>query len=226
MLTLAIDTAAAACQACVHDSAGDRIAGRCVEIIGRGHAERLMAVIDAALADASTELSAIDRLAVTVGPGSFTGIRVGVATVRGLALALGCDAVGVETLEAVGAFASLTAGGPVLAVIDARRGEVYGQLFDAAGAARGEPAAMTPEQAARLARDAGAALAGSGAALIAEGLAGEAMLPVVSGAETVDIATVARIAASRAGPFGRPAPLYLRGADAKPQAGFAVARRQ
>lgn len=222
MRTLAIDTAAAACQACIHDRTDDRICGISVEIIGRGHAERLMAVIDAALAEASLDLSNIERIAVTVGPGSFTGIRVGVSTARGLALALKRDCVGITTLEAIGSPVAKAASRPVLAVIDARRGEVYAQLFAADGTAISEAAAMHPGEAARMALEAGAALAGSGAAIVA---ADAVDLTVIGGDGPIDIAAVARLASSREGPFERPAPLYLRGADAKPQAGFAVARK-
>lgn len=223
MLTLALDTAAEACAAAIHDSDGDRIAGAVSETIGRGHAERLMAVIDAALAEAGVALSAIGRIAVTVGPGSFTGIRVGVSTARALALALGCDAAGISTLEAIGALAAIGNGSPVLAVIDARRGEVYAQLFDTSGEPASAPAALEPAAAAELAAKAQAALAGSGAEIVAA--ASSLSLPILTRESVVDIAAVARRAAKLSGPFERPSPLYLRGADAKPQTGFAIARK-
>lgn len=226
MLTLAIDTAAAACQAAIHDSDGDHIPGLAGEIIGRGHAERLMAVIEAALDEAGVDLDRIGRVAVTVGPGSFTGIRVGVSAARGLALALGIPSVGVGSLEAIGIPAAATSGSPVLAAIDARRGEVYAQLFDGRGLSMNEPGVMTPAGAAARADSAGASLAGSGAGIVAASaeMSG-GRLPILSDSETVDIAAVARIGAGRAGPFEKPKPLYLRSADARPQAGFAVARK-
>lgn len=225
MLTLAIDTAADACAACVHESVGDRVLCALGEEIGRGHAERLMAVIDACLAEASVEIGAIGRIGVTVGPGSFTGIRVGVATARGLALALGCPAVGISTLEALGSAGAFSAGLPVLAVIDAKRGEVYAQLFRPDGSAVGPAVAVSPETAANLAREAGASLAGSGAGIVAAAASGVHALQILPKAAMVDIAQVARLASARPGPFESPKPLYLRSADAKPQAGFALARK-
>ena len=89
MLVLAIDTAGVDCSAAVYDSSSREILGSVVDNIGKGHAERLMSAIDEALAQASRSLSDIQRIAVVVGPGSFTGIRVGVAAARGLALSLG-----------------------------------------------------------------------------------------------------------------------------------------
>ncbi len=223
MLTLAMDTASAACQACVHDEAGRVLAVGC-EIIGRGHAERLMPVLDGALEAAAVDLSAIGRIVVTIGPGSFTGIRVGVSVARGLALALGRPCIGVGSLQALAASAG--GQGPVLAVVDAKRGEVYAALFDADLQPVAAPAAMTPAEAAELAERADARLTGSGAPLV------EAHLPkraeagrVVSVSDTVDMGALARLVAAGHGPFAPPKPLYLRGADAKPQQGFAVARR-
>ena len=226
MLTLAIDTASAACQACVHDSEADRVLGVSVEIIGRGHAERLMAVVDGALDAACAGLSDIDRIGVTVGPGSFTGIRVGVSAARGLALALGCECVGVDSLRALAAGQAEVAC-HVLAVVDARRGEVYAALFGrGAETVVVPPAAMSPGEAAALAVPADVRLAGSGAPLVA------AFLPtpgpperILSVSDIVEIGVVARLAAASGGPFDPPKPLYLRGADARPQAGFAVARK-
>ena len=103
MILLAIDTSSSGCFAAIHDSDSNVTLGFAGEDIGRGHAERLMAFVDAALDSAGVELSAIERIAVTIGPGSFTGIRVGVAAARGLSLALGVPAVGVSTLAAIAA---------------------------------------------------------------------------------------------------------------------------
>jgi tRNA threonylcarbamoyl adenosine modification protein YeaZ len=224
MLTLAIDTAADPSAASDHESVGDRVLGAVSEEIGRGHAERLMAVIDACLAEASVEIGAIGRIGVTIGPGSFTGIRVGVSAARGLALALGCPAVGISTLEAIGAAGALSGKSPVLAVIDAKRGEIYAQLFRPDGAAAGPAGAVSPEAAADVAHDADASLAGSGAGIVAAA-SGAHALHVLPGATSVDITRVARLASARPGPFESPKPLYLRGADAKPQEGFALARK-
>lgn len=222
MLTLAIDTASAACQAAIHD--GDRVVGACCEMIGRGHAERLIPVIDMALDEAGRAIGDIRRVAVTVGPGSFTGIRVGVSAARGFALALGCECVGVGSLDVLAAMAlPRAAGRAVLAVTDARRGEVYAALFAEDGTTLAAPAALSPEAAAAIALRQGVLLTGSGASLVLPFLGPGT--EVAFDTDTVDVAVLAQMAAGLSGPFDGPKPLYLRGADAKPQTGFAVARK-
>lgn len=223
MIVLALDTAGVDCSAAIYDSATARLLSSVVEPIGKGHAERLMAVIDEALAQAALPLAAMEKLTVVVGPGSFTGIRVGVAAARGLALALGVPCVGVTTLEAL-AFAHQVdhPGTPVVVAMDAKRGEIYTQAFDAAGLAVSDPAALPPEGVSELARLHSASLIGSFAARP------EAELDVnaeFAGRDRFDIGAVARIGAAKPGDANRPKPLYLRGPDAKPQTGFALERR-
>ena len=101
MTILAIDTSASLCAAAVFD--GELELGRSVIDIGKGHAEHLMGVIEAALAAANVTYAGMSRIVVAIGPGSFTGIRVGVSTARGLALALGVPAIGISNLDAVAA---------------------------------------------------------------------------------------------------------------------------
>ncbi len=98
MIILALDTAGVDCAAAVYDSGRDTMLGEASDMIGKGHAEHLMGIVDRALNQAGVALSAVDRIAVTIGPGSFTGIRVGVAAARGFALSLGVPAVGITTL--------------------------------------------------------------------------------------------------------------------------------
>src|SRR6478609_5780043 len=98
MRILAIDTALEACSAAVLDTeAGRTIAGESIDM-ARGHAEALMPLIARVMSDAQIDFSELGRIAVTVGPGSFTGMRVGIAAARGLALAAGRPAVGLSTL--------------------------------------------------------------------------------------------------------------------------------
>ncbi|MCD7108665.1 tRNA (adenosine(37)-N6)-threonylcarbamoyltransferase complex dimerization subunit type 1 TsaB [Rhizobium sp. DKSPLA3] len=222
MIVLAIDTAGTACNVALYDAARDVTLSTAGADIGRGHAERLMGFIDDALASAGVAMDKVDRIAVTIGPGSFTGIRVGVATARGLGLALGRPVVGISVLQALALSAlALAPGRPVLVVTDAKREEVYLQPFDG----EGQPTAEAE------ARDVGAAranfatfagtISGSGASLLRDDAADEA---IERPSDTADIAVVAKLGATVDPAIALPKPLYLRGPDVRSQAGFAVAR--
>ncbi len=218
MIVLAMDTAGPDCSAALYDSNSDSILSEVTENIGRGHAEKLMAVVDLALAEAGLELGAVERIAITIGPGSFTGIRVGVAAARGFALSLGVPAVGVPTLAVLAMQKRMeTPGVPVLAAMDAKRGEVHAQSFDADGRPTTEPAALAIADAIALARDFPGAIAGSAGPL----LRGE---EASGGPDRFPISIVARLASTADTDSGPPSPLYLRGPDAKPQSGFAIPR--
>lgn len=221
MLVLAIDTASADCAACLFDTGAGAVLASQSEMIGTGHAERLMGQIGAVLAEGGKTYGDIERISVSVGPGSFTGVRVGVAAARGLALALAIPAIGISTLEALAADArDALPGLPVLAAIDARRGQVYAQAFGADGIAVGEPTVVPMEEAEALALP-GAIIAGSGGSLLPTGVPPDRLL--FADRSTGAIATFARLAAARE-PHTAPVPLYLRAPDAKPQAGFALPR--
>jgi len=173
-----------------------------------------MAMIDEALDEAKLTLTDIDRIGVTVGPGSFTGIRVGVAAARGLSLALDKECVGISTL-AVLAEAAGSAVRPVLAAINAHRDEVYAQSFEN-GEPRGEPQLLQLDDYLARAAAPGIVLVGSASALVEDREA-------ETSPDHFPIDIVARLAAT-AKAQGKPKPLYLRGPDAKPQTGFAVPR--
>jgi len=132
MRVLAVDTSTmAGGVALVEDG---HIVGESLLDVRTTHSERLMLAIDRVLADAGWEPRRLNGLAVTVGPGSFTGLRIGLAAVKGLALALGCPIASVPTLDAMAAglpWAML----PVCAVLDARKGELYASLYRWDGAA-------------------------------------------------------------------------------------------
>lgn len=214
MIVLVLDTAAADCTAALYDSTADRLLACALETIGKGHAERLMAVIDAALDEAGLALQAVEKIAVTVGPGSFTGIRVGVAAARGLALALGIEAVGVSTLAVVALQArDAHPDEAVMVAMDARRGEVYTQMFTAGGEAAGAARLVSYDEGRALARECGALVAGSGRAIVLD--EAEETVPDRYGA-----LAIARLAMG--GAALPPKPLYLRSPDAKPSVGFAV----
>jgi tRNA threonylcarbamoyladenosine biosynthesis protein TsaB len=213
MNLLAIDTVAGLCAAALLDTSSGRELGRSVRNIGRGHVEQLMEVIEEALA--GRPYREIGRIGVAVGPGSFTGVRVGVSAARGLSLALGVPAAGISTLSALAAEAAdRHPHRKVLVAIAAGRGAAYWLEQDAAGIVTGGPdAAPIAAIASRLDRS-DWAVAGDAARLVA----GAAEITPAFGPEaaTADIATYARLAAL-ARPEGPPRPLYLRQADAKPQ---------
>ena len=219
MIVLALDTSGVDCSACVYDSASDRVLGEVCEMIGKGHAERLMAVIDGALQQAQLPLQKVERIAVTIGPGSFTGIRVGVAAARGFALSLGVKAVGITTLETLALHHLLTnPGRPVAVGLDAKRGEAYLQTFAADGSPLAEAMLLSLDDARGVLSGFDGAVIGSAAPLFA----GE---EIGSGSDHFPIASVARSAARKQAGQPKPAPLYLRGPDARPQTGFALARQ-
>src|SRR3954467_12203286 len=134
MRVLAIDTALDACSAAVLDTdRGEIIASESVKM-ARGHAEALMPLIARVMDAARLEFSELDRIAVTTGPGSFTGLRGGIAAARGIALAAGKPAVGLSTLSAYAApLIAKDDSIPVMAVIDARHDQVYLQVFSVGG---------------------------------------------------------------------------------------------
>lgn len=179
-----------------------------VEPMTRGHQERLAPLVAEVMAEAGVAFDRLDRVGVTIGPGSFTGLRVGLAFAKGLGAALSIPVVGVGVLEALAQPLS----GTVFAVLDAKRDQVYLQAF-ADGVAVSAPDALPPgTAAARLAELAGAGnvtLVGSGASLLSGALPGA----TVVAADHADPVAVARIAAVRL-PVP-PRPLYLRAPDAK-----------
>lgn len=224
MKLLAIDCAANLCAACVYDAAAGKELGRSVVDLGKGHAEHLMAVIEEALTTGGADYAGLGAIAVSTGPGSFTGLRVGVSAARGLALALKIPAIGVTTLEALAAQATETfPGRAVLAALDAGREEIHAALYDEASVLIYGPAVATLSQAAAMAVDRFPVLAGTAATQIAAS-AGRAFDVGLTSA-TADIAIYARLAATK-GEGEKPKPLYLRGADAKPQAGFILSRKK
>lgn len=217
MIILALDTAGVDCAAALYDSATRTVLAERCERIGKGHAERLTGMISEVMDEAGLPISAIERIAVTVGPGSFTGIRTGVAAARGLALALSIPAVGVTTLEVLAAaILEEHTRGPVVVAIDAKRGEIYAQAFDADGKPLNDAQAMDAAAVRDLAAQHAATVHGSALPL----LAGEN-----TGAEPdrFPAGLAARLASAIINPQ-KPKPLYLRAPDAKPQSGFALSR--
>src|SRR5215468_6655934 len=180
MRVLAIDTALEACSAAVFDIERGGITASESLPMARGHAEAVMPLIARVMDLAGAEFADLDRVAVTTGPGSFTGLRVGISAARGIALASGKPAVGVSTLAAFAApHIANEAGDSVVAAIDARHGHVYLQVLASAGRTLVGPQMATLEEAVRAATAAPARLVGSGAALIASAWPSDAAAPVV-----------------------------------------------
>jgi tRNA threonylcarbamoyladenosine biosynthesis protein TsaB len=215
---LAIDTALPAVSVCVLDE-GERepVAAQSVAM-EKGNAEALMPMIEKLMAQVQGGFASLDRVAVTVGPGSFTGIRIGVAAARGIALARGLDVVGVSTLAAFAAPLLVgDADGIVAAAIDARHGHVYFSAYGPGGHILTSPRILAVKEACRLLGGGRVRAAGSGAVLLREEAAltgGD--IAVANGAPAPDILAVARLGLA-ASPDNAPArPIYLKAPDAQP----------
>lgn len=225
---LALDCSAASCSAALwRDGA---IAAHRFEAMARGQAEALMPLVEAVMRAAEARYAELDLVAVTVGPGSFTGLRIGLAAARGIALAAGVPALGITSFAAVAAAVRADASDRDLAVaIDDRRGGVYWQEFDSAGRPIGEPRAVGPDQLAALSAarppQSRVLVVGDGAALVEQAFAGASGLTQFAfGVERnpPDAAQLARLAAGLAADrlAGRdsglpPVPIYLRAAEAR-----------
>ena len=213
MRVLIVDTALGACSAGVVEDG--RLLGLRTELMTKGHQERLAGMARDAVADAGGGFGALDRIGVTVGPGSFTGLRVGLAFAQGLGAGLDRPVVGVSTLDALAA--SVEVGGLVAAVIDARRGQVYARLFRdgvAQGAAEALPLDVAVERI--LEADAAPTLVGSGVQILSETFPdrlGDAVLKPLA-APTPE--ALARLTAAADPATALPRPLYLRAPDATP----------
>ncbi|PHY19361.1 tRNA (adenosine(37)-N6)-threonylcarbamoyltransferase complex dimerization subunit type 1 TsaB [Caulobacter sp. BP25] len=202
-MILSIDTCLGASSVAVFD--GERVLAARSESMTRGHQERIGIIAREAAAEAGITFTDLDRIGVTVGPGSFTGLRVGLAFAKGLATALSIPCVGVTTLEAL----AFGVDGFVAAVLDARMGQVYIQVFADRVALMAPDALGVGEAAARLAElysGGPATLIGSGAPLLADVLSGARVLTPAA----PDPVAIAKLAAARPAPSHSPRPLYLR----------------
>lgn len=212
-MILVIDTSGPECAAGIYDAGKNIIVAAKSETLGKGHAERLIPMIDEVLGEAGLSLKDMTRIGVTVGPGSFTGIRVGVAAARGFALSLGIPAVGVTTLQVVAEqVLEIDPPAPVVATIDAGRAEIFAQAFLPAGVMLTEPATYSYDAVRTMIDRFGAIPTGSGI---------DAMEGRAHGPDLYPLDRIGRIAA-RSPDDAKPSPVYIRGAGAKPQSGFAI----
>ena len=227
MRVLAIDTALGSCSACILDTEEAEPLAREMLMMERGHAEALLPLIDRVTSQAEGGFVSLDRVAVTVGPGSYTGLRVGIAAARAIGLAAGVPVVGVATLSAY--LAPLLAGerrGVIAASIDAKHGQLYIQSIAPGGRAIIPPSLMAVREAVRVLGSGPVMLTGSGAPLLAAEAWAQGIDAAITEAPLApDITWVARVGAIADPAQALPKPLYLRGPDAKPQEGSRIARR-
>jgi tRNA threonylcarbamoyladenosine biosynthesis protein TsaB len=221
---LAFDSAGSGCSAAVLHEGG--IAAQRAAPMARGQAEALMPMIAAVLAEARLAIEALDLVAVTVGPGAFTGLRIALAAAHGLGLAAGLPVLGITSFAAVAAQVPVEArGGRALVVaLDSRRDELYLQAFGTDGSPEGPGALVPPTEFAAWVPDRALILAGDGAPRLAAAL-GPRPLSIAPGPGIADAADVARLAAAAWRPGfrpPRPRPLYLRAPDTtEPRRGLA-----
>jgi tRNA threonylcarbamoyladenosine biosynthesis protein TsaB len=227
MRVLAIDTALGACSAAVLDTEQGGIIASESLAMTRGHAEALMPLLARLMEQAAVTFLDLDRIVVTTGPGSFTGLRVGIAAARGIALAAEKSAVGVSTLSAYAApHLATDATAAVVAAIDARHGHVYLQVFAPGGRTAIAPRLAPLSEAVYAATETPARLVGSAALAVADKLAAGGVAPLVVDVRAApDIAWVARMGAAVPEGQSPPAPLYLRAPDAQPQNAAQLPRR-
>jgi len=217
---LAIDASCGAISACVWEDGAEEALARRSEPMTRGHAEALAPLIEKLMAQVAGGFASLDRIAVTNGPGSFTGIRIGVAIARAMGLALDIPVVGVSTLVAFAGPLLLEPGaGVIVSAIDARHGQVYFQLFEAAGRPLIAPRVETLRDAARAIGAGPARLAGNAARLLAEEFGrGATAFDASAGADYPDIVAIARIGLTASPAGSPPRPIYLKAPNAQPMA--------
>ena len=220
MLILAIDTALETCAAAVLDTDAGELRAQEQQLMKRGHAEALMPMIARVMQSTDLAFTALDRIAVTVGPGSFTGLRVGISAARGLALAAKRPAVGLTTLSAYAAAIIGQSGSvPVISAIDARHDHVYFQIVAGDGGLLVRPAVAPIDEAIAASQFGAPHLVGNAARILAERWPKDGPQPVSVDAQPApDISWVAWLGAA-ANPDTNPArPFYLKAPDAKPAA--------
>ena len=224
MRVLALDCSGAACSSAVvvcPDGAPPKILSRKIEQLRRGHAERIIPMIAECLTDADLTAQDLDLVAATIGPGAFTGIRVGLAAAQGLARAAGCKAVGVRVTDAFAEQVAPEAGRPLLVALDSRRQDPFCAVFTANGAERwrgGAPEAVHPsaDSFSAFLKKAEASgdplIVGDAADLVSSLLPAASLQESAGHCDPVHVGVLAARSA-RAGTALSPTPLYLRAPD-------------
>lgn len=219
MLILAIDTALDACAAGVLDTRVSRLIAHESLPMKRGHAEALMPLIARVMQQSGIGFADLHRIAVTTGPGSFTGLRVGLSAARGLGLAAGKPVVGLTTLTAYAApVVSRNEPHPIISAIDARHDHVYFQVVGGDGSPLIRPRVAPVAEALEAARLGAPHIVGNAAQILADRWPADAPQPrQVDAQPAPDITWIGWLGAAVT-PENAPArPYYLRAPDAKPQ---------
>jgi tRNA threonylcarbamoyladenosine biosynthesis protein TsaB len=219
MLILAIDTALDACAAAVLDSETGKLIAQESQSMKRGHAEALMPLIGRVVAASETAFTDLGRIAVTTGPGSFTGLRVGLSAARGIGLAANIPVVGVTTLAAYAApIVSQNTEQTVVSAIDARHDHVYLQVVSGNGSALVRPCVIPIIEALEDWQYGVAHLVGNAAGILAERWPANGVAPFnVDTQAAPDISWVGWLGAAVDPDTAKARPFYLRAPDAKPQ---------
>jgi tRNA threonylcarbamoyladenosine biosynthesis protein TsaB len=218
MTVLGFDTTAGACSAAVLGADG-RVRARRRRMLARGHAEVLMPMLQEVLAEAAVDFTALDLLAVTTGPGTFTGIRIGLAAARGLALASGLPLLGVTSLDAVAAAVPTEerAGRSLLIAIDSRRDDLFIQCYGSDGEPLGPAQAVAAPHLATVAPPGDILVAGDAAeratAILAASGRPAALARDCGPPDAVEVAQLARQRWRPDRPVPLPLPTYLRAPD-------------
>ncbi len=212
MKLLVLDTAMAACSVAVHQPG--EVLAKAFATMERGHAEAIAPMVRDVMGEAGIPFSGLDRIAVTVGPGTFTGVRIGLAMARGLGLALGIPVIGIDTLSAIGANVIET-DTPVLVASDARRQEIYAALFDGSGKILHQPTVISIEACLQLLPEGPLLVLGTAAEAVIAASARPDLIRSSAG-DVPNAAYFGRTAFSLPVTGGMPIPVYLRAPDAKP----------
>jgi tRNA threonylcarbamoyladenosine biosynthesis protein TsaB len=220
MKILAIDTALAATSACVFAAGADAPEASETITMARGHAEALLPLIDRVMLRTAGSFASLSRIAVTVGPGSFTGLRIGIAAAQAIGIACAVPVVGVATLAALAAPLILEQKrGLVAAAIDAHHGNIYFAAFGQDGRAIVLPCLMSLADAVSVLDGRPIRLTGSGAPMLAiEASAAGRVVELAGEGSAPEIIYVAKLGLL-ADPLIPARPLYLKAPDAKPPAG-------
>jgi tRNA threonylcarbamoyl adenosine modification protein YeaZ len=225
LIVLALDTALASCSVCLFDSRRDKVLASESVLLGRGHAEALLPMLERVIAKLDGGFAKVERIGVVIGPGSFTGLRVGIAAARAAALAIPCPVIGISTLHALAApLVAVSDGLAIAACVDARHDNIYVQMISGEGRVLGDPVALSLAEAARRIGAEPVHIVGNAAQALEAAVAkAGGVVKTVLVEAAPDIVSVAKLAVTTS-PRNAPAdPLYIKGADARPMAGPASA---